>query len=184
MKMFREPRVEGIRYARFLLRMAEDYKAKKAAGSTWETQKLLRQIRGDKRKKTICRNMDYLVLGWMQFLTTLPEWKEEELWAVKVAKMAVIQFPDLPKCRPLFRAKWKQPGGTEAEEMRNLLCRISDRETDEFMQAFWMLLKTAKREKQQHLTEFFLEWIWVTPEKTQVLESLRYWAADYCLPFV
>ena len=53
MKMFREPRVEGIRYARFLLRMAEDYKAKKAAGSTWETQKLLRQIRGDKRKKTI-----------------------------------------------------------------------------------------------------------------------------------
>ena len=53
MKMFREPRVEGIRYARFLLRMAEDYKAKKGAGNTWETQKLLRQIRGDKRKKTI-----------------------------------------------------------------------------------------------------------------------------------
>ena len=46
MKMFREPRVEGIRYARFLLRMAEDYKAKKGAGNTWETQKLLRQIRG------------------------------------------------------------------------------------------------------------------------------------------
>ena len=55
---------------------------------------------------------------------------------------------------------------------------------DAFMEGFWMQLKTAKREKQQHLTEFFLEWIWITPEKTLELENLRYWAADYCLPFV
>ena len=71
-----------------------------------------------------------------------------------------------------------------AETKRKLLGRISHSEEDAFMEGFWMQLKTAKREKQQHLTEFFLEWIWITPEKTLELENLRYWVADYCLPFV
>lgn len=184
MRGFSNPKAEGIRYAKILLSMAEDYKKEKKEGSIRKTQKLFGQIRRGRRNQAISRKMNYLLLRWLQYLSTLPEWKEEELWAVRVAKMAVGPFPELPKCRLLFFRISKRSENTAEETIRKLLGRISHSERDAFMEGFWMQLKTAKREKQQHLTEFFLEWIWITPEKTLELENLRYWAADYCLPFV
>lgn len=184
MRGFGNPKAEGIRYAKILLSMAEDYKQEKKEGSIRKTQKLFGQICRGRKNQAFSHNMNYLLLRWLKYLSTLPEWKEEELWAVRVAKTAVGPFPELPKCRPLFFRISKRSENTAEETIRKLLGRISHSEKDAFMEGFWMQLKTAKREKQQHLTEFFLEWIWITPEKTLELENLRYWAADYCLPFV
>lgn len=184
MRFFNHSRAEGARYARLLLSMSEDYKKEKGEGNIRKTQKLFRQILRGRRNQAISRNMNYLLLRWIQYLSALPEWKEEELWAVRVSKMAVGLFQDLPKCRPLLWGNFKWSENTETEILEKLLARISDHEKDVFMEGFWTQLKTAGREKQQHLTEFFLEWIWVTPGKALELEILRYWAADYCLPFV
>jgi len=51
------------------------------------------------------------------------------------------------------------------------------------MKAFWLELVTMKKEKQQVLTEFLLEWLWVACGKEQAMERIRYWASSYCLPF-
>ena len=151
MRGFGNPKTEGIRYAKILLSMAEDYKKEKKEGSIRKTQKLFGQIRRGRRNQAISRKMNYLLLRWLQYLSTLPEWKEEELWAVRVAKTAVGSFPELPKCRPLFFRISKRSENTAEETIRKLLGRISHSEKDAFMEGFWMQLKTAKREKQQHL---------------------------------
>ena len=76
MRSFGNPKAEGIRYAKILLSMAEDYKQEKKEGSIRKTQKLFGQIRRGRRNQAISRKMNYLLLRWLQYLSTIPEWKE------------------------------------------------------------------------------------------------------------
>ena len=79
MRGFSNAKAEGIRYAKILLSMAEDYKQEKKEGSIRKMQKLFGQIRRGRRNQAISRKMNYLLLRWLQYLSTLPEWKEEDL---------------------------------------------------------------------------------------------------------
>src|SRR5699024_6987868 len=101
-----------------------------------KTQKLFGQIRRGRKNQAFSRNMNYLLLRWLQYLSTIPEWKEEELWAVRVAKIAVGPFPNLPKCRPLLFRISKRSENTAEETIRKLLGRISHSEKDAFMEGF------------------------------------------------
>lgn len=69
------------------------------------------------------------------------------------------------------------------KRMEAILRQLTDSDKDQFMKAFWLELVTMKKEKQQVLTEFLLEWLWVACGKEQAMERIRYWASSYCLPF-
>ena len=74
-------------------------------------------------------------------------------------------------------------GGEPEKKLEAILRQLTDSDKDQFMKAFWLELVTMKKEKQQVLTEFLLEWLWVACGKEQAMERIRYWASSYCLPF-
>ena len=63
-----KPKAEGIRYAKILLSMAEDYMQEKKEGSIRKTQKLFEKIRRGRKNQAFSRNMNYLLLRWLQYL--------------------------------------------------------------------------------------------------------------------
>ena len=73
--------------------------------------------------------------------------------------------------------------GEPEKRLEAILRQLTDSDKDQFMKAFWLELVTMKKEKQQVLTEFLLEWLWVACGKEQAMERIRYWASSYCLPF-
>ena len=56
--------------------------------------------------------------------------------------------------------------------MEIILRQLTGSEKMRFMKAFWLELITMKKEKQQILTEFLLEWLWVECKKEQAMEKI------------
>ena len=110
-------------------------------------------------------------------------WEEEELWAVDMAREAFSCPVILPTCsrKNIFRIRKIE--GEPEKRLEAILRQLTDSDKDQFMKAFWLELVTMKKEKQQVLTEFLLEWLWVACGKEQAMERIRYWASSYCLPF-
>jgi len=178
----KEKKELGIYYAKMLVFIAEEIIAKNVGNEKAGIQKTfsdLQRCGGSVRK-----NMTYLVTQWIYRLSMFTPWEEEELWAVDMAREAFAHPVILPKCsrKRIFRATKIE--GKPEKQLEIILRQLTGSEKDGFMKAFWLELITMKKEKQQILTEFLLEWLWVECKKEQAMEKIRYWASSYCLPFV
>ena len=173
----------GIVCADELIRIAEEFTTGDKRESTAQIQKLFQKLFCEKRK--VRANMTFLVTHWIYQLSMFAPREEKELWAVSMAKEIFSKPVKLPENRwnSLIKMGTKGKGNTPEVRMKYILGYMTSRKNDAFMKIFWLKLCAAERGKQQKLTEFLLEWVWVDCEKCQAMESIRYRAASYCLPF-
>ena len=170
----------GIYYANLLVSIADEISAKNTGKGKTGIQGIFSALQ---KRGTVRRNMTYLVTHWVYRLSLFTPWEEEELWAVDMAREVFSCPVILPTCsrKNIFRIRKIE--GEPEKRLEAILRQLTDSDKDQFMKAFWLELVTMKKEKQQVLTEFLLEWLWVACGKEQAMERIRYWASSYCLPF-
>ena len=148
----------GIYYANMLVSIAEEISAKNTGKGKTGIQGIFSALQ---KRGTVRRNMTYLVTHWVYRLSLFTPWEEEELWAVDMAREAFSCPVILPTCsrKNIFRIRKIE--GEPEKRLEAILRQLTDSDKDQFMKAFWLELVTMKKEKQQVLTEFLLEWLWV-----------------------
>lgn len=172
----------GIYYAKTLVSVAEEISEIETASGKATIQNIFYALQ--KRGRKVRKNMTYLVTHWVYQLSMFEPWEEKKFWAVDMAKEAFSCPIVLPKCSKKIICITRKIEGKPEKKLEILLRRLMDSPSDKFMKGFWLELITMEKEKQQLLTEFLLEWLWVECEREQAMEKMRYWASSYCLPFV